>query len=88
MAGKLRKIASPSAAACLIDSIHHRGKGSEENRTGVGTMYIGTPLKSNVYLQAHVRILEPRHFPFTAPTPGDCLPEEEKRGVPGPPSPI
>lgn len=31
MAGKLRKIASPSAAACLRDSIHHRRKGGKEN---------------------------------------------------------
>jgi len=68
MAGKLRKIVSSSAAACLIDSFHHREKGSEEKYTGLGTGCIGIPPKSNVYLQASMRILEFRQFPFTAPT--------------------
>lgn len=36
MAGKLRKILSPSAAACPADSIHHKEKGSEEKHTGAG----------------------------------------------------
>lgn len=76
MAGKLRKIASPSAAACPIDSIHHREKGSEEKHTGVGNGCIGIPPKSNVYLQAGVRILESRHFSFIALTPGEHLPEK------------
>lgn len=51
MAGKPRKIASPSAAAYRIDSIHHREKGSEEKCTGVGTGCTGIPPKSSVYLQ-------------------------------------
>lgn len=79
MAGKLRKIASPSASACPIDSIHHREKRSEEKHTGVGTGCIGIPPKSNVYLQARVRILASRHFPFTALTQGERLTEKAEK---------
>lgn len=59
MAGKLRKILSPSAAACPADSIHHKEKGSEEKHTGAGNGCISLESICKHVLGSHSRGIFP-----------------------------